>query len=153
MPRSKKTSKLCVTGLCAGNSPGPVNSPHKGPVTREMFTFDDVIMWDCDPRRRMGVTQHDYAAQQWHGTSCHCNLAWVLKSAMSRLCVMIFSHFVTWMFTQQALSMPWTNGFPITGDSPVVSQLITSKFIIQATIHCEKSSTYASFGRLCEINI
>ena len=32
--RSKKTSKLCVTGLCAGNSPGPVNSPHKGPVTR-----------------------------------------------------------------------------------------------------------------------
>ena len=25
--RSKKTSKLRVTGLCAGNSPGPVNSP------------------------------------------------------------------------------------------------------------------------------
>ena len=42
--RSKKTSKLCVTGLCAGNSPGPVNSPHKGPVTRKMFPFDDVIM-------------------------------------------------------------------------------------------------------------
>ena len=43
--RSKKTSKLRVTGLCAGNSPGPVNSPHKGPVTRKMFPFDDVIMW------------------------------------------------------------------------------------------------------------
>ena len=42
--RSKKTSKFSVTGLCAGNSPGPVNSPHKGPVTREMFPFDDVIM-------------------------------------------------------------------------------------------------------------
>ena len=42
--RSKKTSKLPVTGLCAGNSPGPVNSPHKGPVTRKMFPFDDVIM-------------------------------------------------------------------------------------------------------------
>ena len=41
---SKKTSKLGVTGLCAGNSPGPVNSPHKGPVTRKMFPFDDVIM-------------------------------------------------------------------------------------------------------------
>ena len=39
--RSKKTSKLRVTGLCAG---WPVNSPHKGPVTREMFPFDDVIM-------------------------------------------------------------------------------------------------------------
>ena len=42
--RSKKTSKLRVTGLCVENSPGPVNSPHKGPVTRKMFPFDDVIM-------------------------------------------------------------------------------------------------------------
>ena len=42
---SKETSKLRVTGLCVGNSPGPVNSPHKGPVTRKMFPFDDVIMW------------------------------------------------------------------------------------------------------------
>ena len=42
--RSKKTSKLRVTDLCAGNSPGPVNFPHKGPVTRKMFPFDDVIM-------------------------------------------------------------------------------------------------------------
>ena len=24
---------------------GPVNSPHKGPVTRKMFPFDDVVMW------------------------------------------------------------------------------------------------------------
>ena len=46
-PRSKKTSKLRVTGLCAGNSPGPVNSPHKGPVTRKMLPFDDVIMDSC----------------------------------------------------------------------------------------------------------
>ena len=42
--KSKKTSKLRVTGLCVGNSPGPVNSPHKGPVTRKMFPFYDVIM-------------------------------------------------------------------------------------------------------------
>ena len=42
--RSKKTSKLRVTGLCVGNSPGPVNSPHKVPVTRKMVPFDDVIM-------------------------------------------------------------------------------------------------------------
>ena len=43
--RSKKTSKLRVTGLCEGNSPGPVNSPHKGPVMRKIFPFDDVIMF------------------------------------------------------------------------------------------------------------
>ena len=46
--RSKKTSNLRVTGLCGGNSPGPVNSLHKGPVTRKMFPFDDVIMY-CNP--------------------------------------------------------------------------------------------------------
>ena len=28
-----------------------VNSPHKGPVTRKMFPFDDVIMLDGDYRR------------------------------------------------------------------------------------------------------
>ena len=43
--RSKKISKLRVTGLCAGNSPQPVNSPHKWPVTRKMFPFGDVIMF------------------------------------------------------------------------------------------------------------
>ena len=37
--RSKKTSKLRVTDLCVGNSPGPVNSPHKGPVTRKCFNL------------------------------------------------------------------------------------------------------------------
>ena len=45
--RWKKTSKPRVAGLCGGNSPvTPVNSPHKGPVTRIFFPFDDVIMSD-----------------------------------------------------------------------------------------------------------
>ena len=56
---SKKTSKLRVTGLCVGNSPGPVNSPHKGPVTRKMFPFDDVIMWyDILPVWNMTLWTH-----------------------------------------------------------------------------------------------
>ena len=42
--RSKKASKLRVTGLCGGIHRAPVNSPHKWPVTRKMFPFDDVIM-------------------------------------------------------------------------------------------------------------
>ena len=37
---SKKTSKLRVTGIW----PGPVYSPHKGPVMRQVFPFDDVVM-------------------------------------------------------------------------------------------------------------
>ena len=39
MHRSKNKWKFSVTGLCEGNS-----SPHKGPVTRKMFPFDDIIM-------------------------------------------------------------------------------------------------------------
>ena len=42
--RSKKTSKLSVTGLCGGIYRWPVNSPYKLPVTRKMFSFDDIIM-------------------------------------------------------------------------------------------------------------
>ena len=44
MRRSKKTSKLRVTGLCEGNPRWPVDFTHKGPVKRKMFPFDDVIM-------------------------------------------------------------------------------------------------------------
>ena len=42
--RSKKTPKLRVTDFVRGIHRWPVNSPHKGPVTRKMFPFDDVIM-------------------------------------------------------------------------------------------------------------
>ena len=42
--RSKKTSKLRVTGFVPGIHRKPVNSPHKWPVTWKMFPFDDVIM-------------------------------------------------------------------------------------------------------------
>ena len=58
--RLKKTSKLCVTGLCAGNSPVTVKSPHKGPVTRKMFSLDDAIM------------QQQRGLWSWvPGVSCH----------------------------------------------------------------------------------
>ena len=42
--RSKKTSKLRVTGLCAGNSPVTGEFPAQRASTAEMFPFDDVIM-------------------------------------------------------------------------------------------------------------
>ena len=57
--RSKKTTKLCVIGTCEGNSPATGESPppppththththkkkKKGPETRKIFPFDDVIM-------------------------------------------------------------------------------------------------------------
>ena len=42
--RSKKTSKLRVTGLCTGNSPVTGEFPAQRPATRKIFPFDDVIM-------------------------------------------------------------------------------------------------------------
>ena len=42
--RSKKTSKLRVTGLCAGNSPVTGEFPTQMASNAEMFPFDDVIM-------------------------------------------------------------------------------------------------------------
>ena len=69
--RSKKTSKLRVTGLCAGNSQGQVNSPHKWPVTRKMFPFDDVIMECC---ATTSFKAGQFALAKWHfmqqQTSC-----------------------------------------------------------------------------------
>ena len=52
----------------------PVNSPHKGPVTRKMFPFDDVIMifdWKNDTRRMIEHEQNIFifyhlATLKWH---------------------------------------------------------------------------------------
>ena len=68
--RSKKTSKLRVTGLCVGNSPGPVNSPHKGPVTRKMFPFDDVIM-KCDDVWHYSDSRHHREINEAWQWICH----------------------------------------------------------------------------------
>ena len=46
--RSKKTSKLRVTGLCEGNS------PHKGSITRKIFPFDVIVK--CADSSRETVT-------------------------------------------------------------------------------------------------
>ena len=42
--RSRKTSKLRVTGLCVGNSPGTGEFPAQIASNAEMFPFDNVIM-------------------------------------------------------------------------------------------------------------
>ena len=39
---------------------GPVNSPHKWPVTRKMFPFDDVIMINDYPISHQGVRISHY---------------------------------------------------------------------------------------------
>ena len=55
--RRKKRAKLRVTGHCAGIHRGPVNSPHKWPVTRIRFPFDDVIIMRNTPERHGTCTR------------------------------------------------------------------------------------------------
>ena len=40
----RKHQSSASLAFVRGIHPGPVNSPHKWPVTRKMFPFDDVIM-------------------------------------------------------------------------------------------------------------
>ena len=82
--RSNKTSKLCVTGLCVGNSPGPVNSPHKGPVTRKMFPFDDVITSWVHVKRK-------WASKLGHNSS-------LVRIIACRLFGASQYHIINWMF-------------------------------------------------------
>ena len=76
----KKTSKLCVTGLCAGKSPGPVNSPHKWPVTRKIFSFDDVIMYLSYHQQRLPEIK------AWASTLSH------IKDFLAKLTLLIPPH-------------------------------------------------------------
>ena len=50
---SKKTLKLCVTGLSEGNPP---SFTHKGTIMRNMFPFDDIIMDKANLRDLIAAT-------------------------------------------------------------------------------------------------
>ena len=49
----RKHHSSAALAFVRGIHRGPVNSPHKGPVTRKMFPFDDVIMrmWGLKSQR------------------------------------------------------------------------------------------------------
>ena len=63
--KSKKTSKFRVTGFVWGIHRSPVISPNKGPLTRKMFPFDDVII-----RREVRAGWHDVGFLFWLTSYC-----------------------------------------------------------------------------------
>ena len=85
--RSKKTSKLCVTGLCEGNSP-VTGEFHKGPVARKMLPFDDVIM--------TRVWERDYDHGWWCGghvrasRTCTTLMCWAIRWQCNGNCIAMF---------------------------------------------------------------
>ena len=64
---------------------GPVNSPHKWPVTRKMFSFDDVIMTEYGMKfkshlfRNMSMVSHssewNWAIESTFCSNLMCNLS------------------------------------------------------------------------------
>ena len=103
--RSKKTSKLSVTGLCAGNSPVTGEFPHKGPVTRKMFPFDDVIMLQCigdwghDDLRR-GMKRFPYYCPFVKESHCSTLWTWLKRKYVIRpnVCQWLHQNFY-WQLT------------------------------------------------------
>ena len=69
--RSKKTSKLRVTGLCAGNSPGTGEFPAQMASYGKMFPFDDVIMGRRDLATSRGTSSVMHVHILCEFASCH----------------------------------------------------------------------------------
>ena len=96
----KKTSKLRVTGLCELNSPVTGEFPHKGPVTRRMFPFDDLIMFVPHSYKFMLSLHYAVAhmARYGHISTIYCHFSAIhlrhLCPIYNRLfmkCISIFS--------------------------------------------------------------
>ena len=58
----QRKHKKRSTGLCEWNSPVTSEFPHRGPVTRKMFPFDDVIM---------SRTNFQNISLQWHNNKAN----------------------------------------------------------------------------------
>ena len=68
--RSKKTSKFRVTGLCVGNSPGPVNSRTRGQLHGKCFHLMTsswmIQMYMYQPNAPLGDWWRTHTHTPWH---------------------------------------------------------------------------------------
>ena len=83
--RSNKHQSSASLAFVWGIHRGPVNSPHKGPVTRKMFPFDDVIMQQTmDPRGSVLFGSITCLVVKWpllSSTVCESLWGWSRNSA------------------------------------------------------------------------
>ena len=76
--RSKKHQRSASLAFVGGIHRGPVNSPNKGPVTRKMFPFDDIIMvWPKLNRIVNTAIDNSYC---FHSNQCR---NWILLAVVS----------------------------------------------------------------------
>ena len=67
-----------------------VNSPHKWPVTRKMFPFDDVIM--ILSTGTMGINFSEISANKWNFSSKKMHFKMSLKSQPFRSCLIVLTN-------------------------------------------------------------
>ena len=63
----RKHQNSASLAFVRGNHRGPVNSPHKWPVTRKLFPLDDVIMTTIETKQEPSNSgfNHAYALRRW----------------------------------------------------------------------------------------
>ena len=90
--RSKKPSKLRVTGLCV-----------KGPVARKMFPFDDVIMrdWDAKCWKTYMISQKS----QKHWIFYPGRFIWLGMDIIPQLCQLIIKQDRRWNAEQPSATL------------------------------------------------
>ena len=107
----RKHQRSASLAFVRGIHRGPVNSPHKRPVTRKMFPFDDVFMILRYRILHHTITIMTSMPHERHGVSCHRRLEYMfnrlfgLTSKKRQICVLL------------ALCVgnpPVTGGFPYT---------------------------------------
>ena len=68
----RKNQSFASLAFVRGIHQWPVNSPHKGPVMRKMFPFDDVIMSQGKVRGKSRNLFQPTLWQPWLGQSSYC---------------------------------------------------------------------------------
>ena len=82
--RSKKTSSFASLAFVWGIHQWPVNSPHRWPVTRKMFPFDDVIILLCFDDVIMPMSHCRPLSLKFRGLKCiRCRTSIMICSLFS----------------------------------------------------------------------
>ena len=133
----------------------PVNSPHKGPVTRKMYPFDDVIMARCEIFAGISFNSF-YVLISW---ALPLRLVWGecrgIPLITSQHCLQATSHYLShcWSRYKSSYETTWPQWFKQT----LCVKQDTSVSLINVTWHCRKpftgNNTTAFKRQLCsEIN-
>ena len=76
-PDQRKHQSSVLLAFVRGIHRRPVNSPHKWPVTRKMFPFDDVIMIWPDSIKPIILTYHQWGSVSLdHKSESHWKWSW-----------------------------------------------------------------------------